>query len=610
MHQEVFIQLAAILVLGILAQWISWKIHLPSILVLLLTGFLVGPVLNWIDPDKLFGVALFPIVSLSVAIILFEGGLSLSYRQLKNLKDVVLRLVTIGVALTFGLVALTAHYVLNMNWHIAALFGSILVVTGPTVIIPLLHHLRVKREIGQVILWEGIVNDPIGATMALIAFEVIIAESLGQAILVSVLGIFKTLLIGTLLGALGAFLLVFLMKRYWLPEFLHNPVTLMVLIIIFGLSNHFQEESGLLAVTLMGIFMANQKMAPVKHILEFKENLRLILIAVLFILLSARLELSVIPFTDPTAYFFLFLLIFVIRPVMVSLSTIGTSLNWRERVLLFWMAPRGIVAAAVSSIFGLYLVEKGMPEGMQLMSYTFFVIVGTVAFYGLTAGRVASLLKLSFAHPQGILIVGAHAWGRKLARFFKGQGIDVLLVDSNKHNVKMAEREGCEAQEGNILLENFQEGLDLSGIGKLFALTSNDEVNTLACLHFADLLGRENIFQIAYHEPQLNGEPDRNPMWRGRILFDKELTFEKLESLLKNGGELKVFKIDEHYTFDDFLQQEDRKYPLILKKVNGKLEVWAEDKMPEPEIGDQILAIVLPVKNGQMENGKQERDLL
>ncbi len=592
MHEEIFVQLAAILVLGILSQWISWKIHLPSILILLLTGFAVGPVLNWIQPDALFGASLFPIVSLSVAIILFEGGLSLSYKQLKDLKDVVLRLVTIGVVLTFVLVSLAAHYLLKLNLNIAILFGSILVVTGPTVIIPLLHHLRVKRDIGQVILWEGIINDPIGATLALIVFEVIIAENLSQAVMVSTLGILKTILIGTLLGALGAFLLIFLMKRYWLPEFLHNPVTLMVLIITFGLSNHFQAESGLLAVTLMGIFMANQRLVPVNHILEFKENLRLILIAVLFILLSARLQLSEIPFSDPAAYLFLFVLIFVIRPVVISLSTIGTSLNWRERVLLFWLAPRGIVAAAVSSIFGLYLAQKGVAQSTQLMSYTFFVIVGTVAFYGLTAGKVAKKLNLSFANPQGILMLGAHSWGRKLAKFLKEQGIFVLLVDSNKQNIKWARRQGLEAREGNILLENFQESLELSGIGKLFALTSNDEVNTLACLHFAEYFGRENIFQIAADEPELVEEADQVPAWRGRLLFSKKLTFDKLKELLEKEGHLEVLKVTEESPFDQLLKSYKETYPLILKKLSGELEVWAEDNPPEPEPGDEVWAIV------------------
>jgi len=408
MHETVFVQLAAILVLGILGHWISWKIHLPAILILLLTGFLIGPVLQWINPDQLFGEGLFPIVSLSVAIILFEGGLSLSYKQLKDLKAVVLRLVTMGVVLTFVLISLAAHYLLGLNLKIAILLGSILVVTGPTVIVPLLHNLRVKRDIGQAILWEGIINDPIGATMALIVFEVIIAKSLEQAIAVLLLAIFKTILMGTLLGALGAFVLIFLMKRYWLPDFLHNPVTLMILIIVFGLANHFQPESGLLAVTLMGIFMANQRVVPISHILEFKENLRLILIAVLFIILSARLNLKDIPFSEPSAYLFLATLILIVRPLVISLSTIGTSLNWREKVLLFWMAPRGIVAAAVSSIFGIYLMEKGEPQGAQLMSYTFFVIVSTVTFYGLTAGKVANYLKLSFANPQGILMIGAH----------------------------------------------------------------------------------------------------------------------------------------------------------------------------------------------------------
>ncbi len=365
----------------------------------------------------------------------------------------------------------------------------------------------------------------------------------------------------------------------------------MVLIIMFGLANHIQPESGLLAVTLMGIFMANQRVVPISHILEFKENLRLILIAVLFIILSARLNLKDIPFSEPSAYLFLAALIFIVRPLVISLSTIGTSLNWREKVLLFWMAPRGIVAAAVSSIFGIYLMEKGEPQGAQLMSYTFFVIVGTVAFYGLTAGKVANYLKLSFANPQGILMIGAHNWGRKLARFLKEQGINIILVDSNKHNVKLARKEGCEAYEGNILSESFQDSLDLSETGKLFALTSNDEVNTLACLHYAEIFGRQNIFQIAYHEPELASDFEPLPGWRGRILFNKQITYERMEDLISSGAKFCVFSITEKFSFNDFLKDSEERIPLILKKPDGTLDVWAEDNPPEPEVGDQIFAL-------------------
>ncbi len=418
----------------------------------------------------------------------------------------------------------------------------------------------------------------------------ILAKSLGQAIVFSIIAIVKTILIGSFLGLLGAFVLIFLMKRYWLPDFLHNPVTLMILIIIFGLANHFQEESGLLAVTLMGIFMANQKYVPIHHILEFKENLRLILIAVLFILLSARLHLSDIPFNEPSVYVFLAVLIFVIRPLVISLSTIGTTLKWKERVLLFWMAPRGIVAAAVSSIFGLYLVEQQIPQGTLLMSYTFFVIVGTVAFYGLTAGKIASQLKLSFMNPQGILIVGAHSWARKLAQFLKEQGIYVFFVDSNKNNIKRARQEGLKARVGNILSENFQESLELSTIGKLFALTSNDEVNTLACLHFAEIFGRENIFQLAPQEPEINDEADYVPAWRGRILFNKDLTFDKLKHLFEQHAKLDVISLTENFSYENF-ENETNFIPLLVLRENGQIEVWAEDNPPSPEIGDKIIAL-------------------
>ncbi len=593
MNEAVFFQLSAILVLGILSQWLSWKVHLPSILILLLVGFLIGPVLGWVDPDQLFGDGLFPIVSLSVAIILFEGGLSLSYQQLRGLQKVVIRLVTVGVFLSFILISLSAYFILNLNVKIAILLGAILVVTGPTVIIPLLNHLKLKRDISQVILWEGIINDPIGATLALIVFEIILSKNFSQALLITSLSVVKTILVATLAGALGAYLLILLMKKYWLPDFLHNPVTLMVLILVFSLSNHFQDESGLLAVTLMGIFMANQKSVPIKHILEFKENLRLILISVLFIILAARLKLSDIPFGELRAFLFAGALILIIRPLVILISTLKTNLNWRERVLLFWMAPRGIVAAAVSSIFGLYLANKGIAQSTQLMSYTFLIIIGTVAFYGLTAGHVARWLKLSFLNPQGILMIGAHHWARKLAAFLKEQGYFVLMVDSNPQNVKQARTMGLNAIVGNILLESFRENLDLSGIGKLFAITSNDEVNTLACLHFLEIFGREQIYQLALPDRELMPQEDQIPDWSGRILFDRRLTFDVLAQWFEEGAELETFTLTEHFTMENLRQKYNHSlFLMFVIKESGDLEVWAEDNPPEPEKGDRIIALI------------------
>jgi len=355
---------------------------------------------------------------------------------LRGGENVLIRLISIGVLITFGMVTFLGIHLLQLPTDVAILLGAILVVTGPTVVVPLLVSLRIRGKINSLIYWEGIVNDPIGASLAVIVFEIVL-NSGNAAFSIAISATLKTILIAGITSGLGAFVLIYL----------HNPFTLMLLVIVFSLSNHFQAEAGLLAVTLMGIILANQKHIPVRHILEFKENLRVILISALFILLASRLSLQDIPWNNPQAYLFIAALIFVVRPVAVLASSIGSDLNWRERILLFWMAPRGIVAAAVSSIFGLELVEHGIMQGNLLMSYTFMAIIGTVLFYGITARPVARALKLAHPNPQGIIFVGAHRWARILARYLRQRHFDVLLIDTNKRNISYCKRDHCGHQQ-------------------------------------------------------------------------------------------------------------------------------------------------------------------
>lgn len=419
------IGLAGIVVIGIAAQWLSWRLRLPAIFLLLLAGFVAGGVTGWIDPDELLGAALFPIVSLSVAIILFEGGLSLDIAELAKIGRVVRNLASIGVVATWVLSAIAARFLLGFDWPLSALLGAILVVTGPTVIIPLLRHIRPTAKLGSAIRWEAIVNDPTGAILAVLVFNAIVVGEGQEGISAAVLGVVKALGAGGALGLAGAGLIVLLLKRYWVPDFLQSPVTLAVVMVVFSLSDLVLSESGLLAVTVMGSALASQNVVTVRHIVEFKENLRVLLISALFVILAARLPISDPAYSDPGSLWFLAVLILVVRPASVALSTIGTFLTWRERVFLGFMAPRGIVAAAVASIFSLELMELGYPGAEKLAPVMFLVIVGTVALYGLGAGRVARWLGVATPNPQGMLLLvceclgscgGAGVEGRRCGR--------------------------------------------------------------------------------------------------------------------------------------------------------------------------------------------------
>ena len=430
---DVMLYLASVITLGIAAQWLAWRLHLPAILLLLVSGFLLLPVYGlmtgeWAHANSLIDAqVLFPIVSLSVAVILFEGGLSLRFAELHGTGSVVLRLVTVGVGATWILSTLGARFLFEFQWPLAALLGAILTVSGPTVVGPLLRYVRPEARIGSLAKWEGIVNDPVGAVLAVLVFEAIRIGALEQAVLATVRGIFVTTLVGLCIGASAALIIVQLLKRYLIPDYLQSAVLLAVVVALFAFSNGIQHESGLLTVTVLGIALANQKSVTLKHVVEFKENLRVLLISTLFILLASRIEWQQLQSVGWKGLVFLLLLLFI-RPVAVMLSTVGTGLQRPDRLFLSWLHPRGIVAAVVASLFALeieqlakaddatLLIKSLAEQANQLVPLTFLVIVGTVAVYGLTISPLARWLQVAKPDRGGILFAGAERSVREIAK--------------------------------------------------------------------------------------------------------------------------------------------------------------------------------------------------
>jgi len=589
--------LALIAVLGVAAQWVAWRLNLPSILLLLLTGLLVGPLLGWVDPDALLGELLFPVVSLSVAVILFEGGLTLDIAELRTIGPAVLRLCTIGVACTWVLTALAAHLLAGMVWPLAILLGAILTVTGPTVVGPLLRQVRPRGAVGPVSTWEGIVADVLGATLAVLVFHSVLvgsefsAQGLGPALK----GLSFTLGTGILAGLGGATLLGWPLRRHWVPDHLHSPVALVLVLGIYAMSDAISPESGLLAVTLMGVALRNQRRTPVGHIIEFKENVRTLLISVLFIILAARIDSNEILTLGPGAWMFVVALILIVRPAAVALSTIGSPLNHRERIFLAGLAPRGIVAAAVSALFGEELLRAQVPglEGIeQLAPLTFLVIVVTVVVYGLGARPLARALKLAEAAPQGVLIVGANPFAKALAHALGTVGLKVVLVDSNHAAVVDANLEGLTARCANVLTEDSPELLPLGGIGHLFALTPNDEVNSLACLHYHEIFGRARCFQIALPASAASESPGD---LRGRDMFGKSATLPVLLSRIERGENIRVTPLSEEFGLDAWHEEYGpHALPLFSVDASGFLRANSPDR-PLQQIPDvQLIGLVGP----------------
>ena len=590
MDEYFLVGISSVIALGISAQWLAWRTKLPAILLLLVFGIIAGPVTGWINPDELLGDILSPFVSISVAIILFEGGLSLRMAEFRKIGGVVIKLMTIGLIITWSLAAMAAYYLLGLSVEIAVLFGAILIVTGPTVIIPLLRQVRPTENTGSILKWEGIVNDPIGAMMAVLVYEILLTGGFTNMDASSVLVIATTIIDGSFIGALGAGILYIMLKKHWIPEYLQNPITLMIVIASFTISNLLQHESGLLAVTIMGILLANQKSAKVKHIIEFKENLQVLLISALFILLASRLQISDLAYFNFQSSLFILALLVVVRPVSIYAATWGSNLTLQEKTFLAWMAPRGIVAAAISAIFALRLEQEGFADAEKLVPYTFVVIIATVTVYGLSANPVARLLKVAKPQPNGVLFLGAHSWSLDLACQLQELGLKVMVADSNWENISKARKRNLETYHGNILSEFAMDEINFDGIGKLFALTQNDEVNALASIRFAEIFGSSNVFQLPQSALSIHKESETTEALGGRILFSNEWNHSAIEDFMSNPNQLALYRITDGFNLKNFTKKLG-KNGLIVAVLNGQDNLLANslDNPPTTQLGDLIV---------------------
>lgn len=588
--ESILMGLAIVFVLGIGVQWLAWRLKWPSILLLLIGGFMAGPVLGLVQPDQMLGELLIPLVSISVGLILFEGGMSLRLAELRQCGRSILALISVGALAGWLLNTAGARWILGLEGSIALVVGAILVVTGPTVVGPLLRQMNLRGRLAAVAKWEGIMIDPVGAVLAVLVFEAVVAikpSGLGGVFMQAGAGMVATLLIGVLVGVPLVALALFLMHRFWIPDYLESPLLVALVLAALALSNHFQADAGLFTVTLMGFLMANQRWAPVRHVVEFKENLRVLLISALFILLAARLDVQDLFALGWRAGLFIGFLIVIVRPIVVWLSTLGSELDRQERILLALLAPRGIVAAAVASVFALRLGEPGE----VLVSVVFAVIVATVAFYGLVSPFVASWLGVAEPNPQGVLFAGANPVGRAMAQALKDEKLPVRLIDNNWSLVREARMAGLPAEYGNVLSEHALEEMDLSGLGHLLALTPNDELNSLAVLHFSQIFGRVHTYQLTNNraDPQSASEG-----LKGRVAFQPPQTFNEMLRRLHLGWVVKTVNLGEEFPYASF---RDRYGPeaILLFELDADRNLRVADMNSDPQPGATLIALVEPV---------------
>jgi NhaP-type Na+/H+ or K+/H+ antiporter len=521
----------------------------------------------------------------------------------------------VGVLITWGLGATAAHYILGFNVSLAVLLGAILTVTGPTVVLPLLRHVRPKGRVSTIAKWEGITIDPVGAILAVLVLETLLllndprgaGASASAAAEHVVVGLGLEIFVSLGVSVAATMLLVFILRRRMVPDFLRNPVTLMVVIVAFVVSNVLQHESGLLTTTLMGIALANQPYVSVQRIVEFKENLQVLLIGSLFVLLSARLELTALNYIDLDVLIFLGILVILVRPLAVLVSSLGTKLEWEEKAFLSWMAPRGIVAAAVASLFS-YQLRPVFPDAVDgMVPIVFAVIVGTVAIYGLTAAPLAQWLGLADPDPEGLLFVGADDWVRTVATHVQELGFTVALIDNNAGHVQKAREEGLTAQQANALSESVLDEVDLSGIGRLLITIPNDEVASLTALHFSDIFDTTDIYQLAAYSDSRHGDEGVMPKHlRGRPLFGEDTSYQSLNAHVERGDAVKVLKLadgfsdeeqKEYYTYEDLSTQYDDYIvvPLFILRNGGTdLDVVSEMSQFRLRPDERLVALVGP----------------
>ena len=596
MYEHAIIALAGIGILAIACQWLAWWIKLPAILFLLLAGVVAGPVLGWLRPEALFGDLLFPMVSLSVAVILFEGSLTLRLREIVGLEQVVRRLVTTGILVTWTVTTLATRWLLGFDWSLCLLFGAVTVVTGPTVIVPMLRTVRPTVRVANALRWEGIVIDPIGALLAVLVFEFIISGQVSTAFGHTLLTFGKVLAAGLILGVAGGYALGIALRRHWLPEFLHNVATLTLVFGVFAAANSAQTESGLLAVTVMGLWLGNMRGVPVDDILDFKESLSVLLISGLFIILAARIDFADLQQLGWPALGVFLAIQFLARPLKVLVATWGSSLNWRERTLLAWIAPRGIVAAAVIALFAVRLRQQGYTDAPLLVPLTFMVIIGTVVLQSATARLIAVWLKVAEPEPKGFLIIGASPLAQAVARALEDKGFRTLLTDTNWDHIRAARMAGLSTYYGNAVSEQADRHLDLVGIGRLLAMSPRTEVNALAANRYRGEFGANHLY--ALHTTTEQGGTDK-PRGRasipGQVLFGSDVSYKKLSSLISQGAEIHETLLTDTFDYDDYYKKYYKRATVLFAVgPRGSLHVFVENDKFKPGEGSTVIALIQP----------------
>lgn len=593
MEEQAFV-IALVGVLGIGAQWVAWRTGWPAIVLMLVAGFAAGPLLGILDPHHAFGDLLEPMISIGVAIILFEGGLSLDFRELRRTGSAVWRLVVFGVPIAWFAGSLACYYIAGLVWPISILFAGILVVTGPTVVLPMLRQSSVAPRPAAILKWEAIVNDPFGAMCAVIAYEYFRASADGANLFDILPQLAFATLAAAVLGYAAAWLIAWSFPRGLVPEYLKAPVLLVAVVSLFVLANAIQQETGLVAVTIMGVALANMNVDSLRDIHPFKQNIAVILVSGIFILLSASLDYETLRALEWQFTLFLLAILFVVRPLTVLLSLSFSSIPWKERLFLGWIAPRGIVAVAISGLFALRLSDLGYEDGTILISLSFAVCVATIVAHGFTVGTVARWLGVTGSTTPGLLLVGATPWSIALARDLSQMDVPVTIADTSWWRLSRARQQGLATYHGEILAEATEHSLDLSQFQVLVAATENEAYNALVCNEFAPEIGRDAVYQLgeAGHHDDPRALP---PSIRGRALFQSGVDMNEIHRRQQLGWEFRKTRLSEQFDFEAARKAlpAEADFLLLIRK-DGNLRFFTHASRPSPGAGDTVISYSPP----------------
>ena len=580
------LELAGIIILGILAQWVAWKFKMPAILPLILIGLLVGPIAaeylsedgtKWIEPlwngkKGLFpGQGLYYFVSLAISIILFEGGLTLKRSEIKTVGPVITKLITLGSTITFFGAGILAHFIFDLSWQLSFLFSGLIIVTGPTVITPILRHIPLKKDVSTVLKWEGILIDPIGALVAVLVFEFISVEGDSGFTKTALVEFGKIILFGTTFGFTFAHALAFAINKKLIPHYLLNVVSLSTVLLVFVESEVFAHESGLLAVVVMGMVLGNGKLKNIKELLYFKESLSVLLISILFILLAANIDFDdlMLLYTWKTAVLF-FAVVLIIRPLGVFLSTQGSKLKFNEKLFISWVGPRGIVAAGIASLFGSKLIKQGVEGAEYITPLVFMIVLGTVLLNATTARLFAKIVGVFLKKSEGILIVGASPVSRLIGKYLEDNGRHVVLIDSNQTNIQLAQEEGLEAIDTDIYSESLDDNIELNDVGFLMALTGSGDINAYAIDKFRGQFGESGYYRL------ITADEIDDPNSPAEGLFSQTDDFNSLTEVVRKYPKIHEIALKNRAHFDTLIEKTNHNVdiiPLLVKDKKGGLEI-------------------------------------